>query len=142
MLQVNSTLFFQITNFLALIWILNKLLFRPFLRLVEQREEETRGARTKAEHIMASADLLKGTYETGVSEATSGGMAMSEVHKKAGRTEGERIVDEARTKSAGYITTARVDLQHNLDEVRKQVRGMSVTLAGQMAKKILGRDPG
>ncbi len=101
LLQVNSTLFFQIVNFLALIWILNKLMFRPFLELVERRKEETEGTRKKAEDIMDHAESVKGTYDAGISEATSAAAALSEVQRKAGREEGERIMDEARTRQLG-----------------------------------------
>jgi F-type H+-transporting ATPase subunit b len=140
LLQVNSTLFFQIVNFLLLIWILNKLLFRPFLDLVERRKEETEGTRKKAEDITDRAGRVKGTYEAGMSEAASAGTAMSEVERKAGREEGERMLDEARTSSAGYLTSSRKELQAGLDEVRKQIAVLSADLAGHMARKILGRN--
>jgi F-type H+-transporting ATPase subunit b len=140
LLQVNSTLFFQIVNFLLLIWILNKLLFRPFLDLVERRKEETEGARKKAQDLMDHADSVKGTYDAGMSEAASAAAAMSDAQKKAGREEGERIMGEARTSSAAYLDVARTELQAGLDSVRKQVAVLSAELAGEMARKILGRN--
>jgi F-type H+-transporting ATPase subunit b len=140
LLQVNSTLFFQIVNFLLLIWILNKLMFRPFLDLVERRKEETEGTRKKAEDITDHAEGVKGTYDAGIAEATSAAAAMSEAQRKAGREEGERILDEARSSSAGYLSSSRKELQAGLDEVRKQITGLSADLAGQMARKILGRN--
>jgi len=140
MLQVNSTLFFQIGNFLALIWILNKLMFRPFLELVERRKEETDGARKKAEDIMDRAESVKGSYDEGISAANSEAGALSEVQRKAGREESERILDEARADSAGVLASSRQDLQAGLTEVRKQIAGLSVELAGEMTRKILGRN--
>jgi len=142
MLQVNSTLFVQIANFLALIWILNRLMFKPFLKLVERRQEETEGARKKAEDTMSHAENVKGTYESGISEATAAAAALSDVQKKAGRSKGERILDEDRAESSGYLTGARRELQEGLHEVRKQMTGISTDLAGVMARKILGRDAG
>ena len=140
MLQVNSTLFFQIGNFLALIWILNKLMFRPFLELVERRKEVTDGARKKAEDIMDRAESVKGSYDEGISAANSEAGALSEVQRKAGREESERIMDEARANSAGFLASSRQDLQAGLTEVRKQIAGLSVELAGEMTRKILGRN--
>lgn len=140
LLQVNSTLFFQIVNFLLLIWILNKLMFRPFLDLVERRKEETEGTRKKAEDIMDRAESVKGSYDEGISAANSEAGALSEVERKAGREESERILDGARADSAGYLTSTRGELQAGLSEVRKQIAGLSVELAGEMARKILGRN--
>ena len=140
MLQVNSTLFFQIGNFLALIWILNKLMFRPFLELVERRKQETDGTRKKAEDIMDRAESVKGSYDEGISAANSEAGALSEVQRKAGREESERILDEARADSEGYLTSSRRELQAGLSEARKRIAGISVELAGEMAGKILGRN--
>lgn len=142
MLQVNSTLFVQLANFLALIWILNRLLFKPFLALVERRKEETEGAQKKAEEALSHAGSVRGTYESGISEATAQAAALSEEQKKAGRSEGGRIVEEARAQSSGYLTTARKGLQEGLDEVRDQMAGISAGLAREMTRKILGRDAG
>ena len=142
MLQVNSTLFFQLANFLALIWILNRLLFKPFLVLIERRKEETEGARKKAEDAISHAENVRGTYEAGISEATAAAAAVNEGQKKAGRSEGAGIVEEARARSAGYLTATRKELQVSLDEVRNQMAGISAGLAREMTRKILGRDAG
>jgi F-type H+-transporting ATPase subunit b len=138
LLQINSTLFFQIVNFLLLIWILNKLMFRPFLDLVERRKEETQGTRKKAEDIMDRAESVKGTYNASMSEAASEAAVLSESQKKAGREEGERIMGEARSSSAAYLDNARQELRTGLDQVRKQLVGQSAELAGEIARKILG----
>ena len=74
MLQLNSTLFLQIINFLLLMWILNRLIFRPFLKMVEEREAKTLGARTQAGDLTVEAEDLKKKYESGVSESTSKGV--------------------------------------------------------------------
>lgn len=140
LLQVNSTLFFQIVNFLVLIWILNRILFRPFLDLLERRKEETDGTRKKAEDIADHAEYLKGTYHSNVAEATAAAAAISEAQRKEGRGESERIRDAARTSSSEYLTGSRRELQAGLDEVRKQLAGLSADLAGEMARKILGRN--
>lgn len=139
MLQVNSTLFFQIGNFLALIWILNKLIFRPFLDLVERRKEETEGTRKKAEETMDRAESVRGTYDAGICTANAEAAALTDAQRKAGREEGDRILDEARTNSAAYLAGARRELEAGLHEVRKQITTLSVELAREMAGKILGR---
>lgn len=140
LLQVNSTLFFQIVNFLVLIWILNKLLFRPFLDLVERRKEETEGTIKKADDTMNHVEYLKGTYNSNISEVTSAAAAMSEAERRAGRGEAERMLDEARASSAGYLANSRKELQAGMLEERKQIAGITIDLAGEMARKILGRN--
>lgn len=139
LLQINSTLFFQIVNFLVLIWILNRLMFRPFLDLVARRREETEGTRKKAEDMTEHAESLKNTYNSNIAEATSAAAAIVDVQRKEGRGDGDRMLNEARNRSAGYLASSRGELQAEMDEMRKQITGLSTDLAGEMVRKILGR---
>lgn len=139
MLQIDSTLFLQIVNFLFLVWILNRLLFRPFLKVVEERVERTRGARTQAEDLAVKAEDLKGQYESGVSEATSQGGSYKEAQIRAGQSDSEKIVGEARMKNSDHIGSVRRELQASVDEARKELVQDSINLAKEMTEKILGR---
>ena len=51
LLTVNKTVFFQIIIFLAAIFILNKLVFKPFLNLIDKRVKLTRGAIEEANEL-------------------------------------------------------------------------------------------
>ena len=139
MLQLNSTVFLQIVNFLLLLWILNRLIFRPFLKVVEEREERTRGARSQADDLAVKSEDLKGKYESGVSEATSQGVSYKEAQIRAGQTNGEKIVGEARMKNSDHIGSARRELQASVDEARKELAQVSINLSKEMTEKILGR---
>ena len=140
MLQLNSTLFLQIINFLLLMWILNRLIFRPFLKMVEEREAKTLGARTQAGDLTVEAEDLKKKYESGVSEATSQGVSSKEMQRREGQSIGEGIVNETRTKSSDYISNARRDLEASVSEVRKELVQLSISFSEEMTGKILGRD--
>ncbi|MCK5012034.1 MAG: ATP synthase F0 subunit B [Deltaproteobacteria bacterium] len=140
MLQLNSTLFLQIINFLLLMWILNRLIFRPFLKMVEEREAKTLGARTQAGDLTVEAEDLKKKYESGVSEATSQGVSSKEMQRREGQSMGEGIVSETRTKSSDYISNARRDLEASVSEVRKELVQLSINFSEEMTGKILGRD--
>ncbi len=142
MLQIDSTLFLQIVNFLLLLWILNRLLFRPFLKVVEEREERTRGARSQADDLTVKAGDLKGKHESGVSEATSQGGSYKEEQIRAGHSDSEKIVGEARIKNSDHIGSARRDLQASVDEARKELVQDSIKLSKEMTEKLLGRSIG
>jgi F-type H+-transporting ATPase subunit b len=142
MLQIDSTLLLQIVNFLLLVWILNRLLFRPFLNVVEERVERTRGVRTQAEALAVKSEDLKEKYESGVSEATSQGGSYKEEQIRAGQSDSEKIVGEARIKNSDHIGSVRRELQASVDEARKELVQDSVKLAKEMTEKILGRSIG
>lgn len=140
MLQINSTLFFQIVNFLLLVWILNRLIFRPFLRVIEEREKKTLGARTQASDLELQAKDLKEKHESGMSEARSRGLSEKEVIRGQGKAKGERILGEARLKSSDCISSARRELEASVKEARRELVQLSIGYSQEMAAKILGRN--
>jgi len=140
MLQINGTLFFQIINFLLLMWILNRLLFRPFLRVAEEREEKTQGARARADDLAVKAEALKGHYESGMSEAASQGVSYKDAQIREGRSVSEGIVHEAEITRSGHIESARRELEARVSAVRKELIALSISFSREMTGKILGRD--
>ncbi len=52
MLDINKWFFVQLANFLLLLIILNIILFKPFLRLFKEREDNTKGALDSAKTII------------------------------------------------------------------------------------------
>lgn len=140
MLQINSTLFFQIVNFLLLVWILNRLIFRPFLRVIEEREKKTLGARTQASDLELQAKDLKEKHESGMSEARSRGLSEKEVIRGQGKAKGERILGEARLKSVDHISSMKRELEASVKEARRELVQLSISHSQEMAAKILGRN--
>jgi F-type H+-transporting ATPase subunit b len=121
-------------------WILNRLIFRPFLKMVEEREANTLGARTQAGDLTGEAEDLKKKYESGVSEATSQGASYKEIQRREGLSVGEKIVDEARIKCSDHISSVRKELEASVTEVRKELVQLSMGFSKEMTEKILRRD--
>jgi len=140
MLQINSTLLFQLVNFLLLVWILNRLIFRPFLKVIEEREERTIGARNKASDLTVQADDLEKEYEAEVSEARSHGLSEKEAMRIQGQVKRNKILGEARLKSADHISSARKELEANMEEARRELTQLSISHSKEMAAKVLGRN--
>ncbi len=90
--------------------------------------------------MAVKSEDLKGKYESGVSEATSQGGSYKEAQIRAGQTDGEKVVGEARVKSSDHIGSARRELQASVDEARKELEQDSINLSKEMTEKILGRN--
>lgn len=58
-----STFFLEIINFLILVWILQKLFYRPVRRLIEQRQQLINHSLAQAEQMRQEALELKKNYE-------------------------------------------------------------------------------
>ncbi|MBW2324509.1 MAG: ATP synthase F0 subunit B [Deltaproteobacteria bacterium] len=56
MISINATLIVQIINFLVLIWILNRILFRPIFKIVEERKSVIQSSRAEIERLKSEAE--------------------------------------------------------------------------------------
>jgi F-type H+-transporting ATPase subunit b len=138
-LQINATLFFQVVNFIVLVWILNRILFRPFVRVVQDREERTEGARARGARLEGEAGRLREEYDTEVSRLSALGASEVDGLRQKGRTEGEGLVEEARQRSLEEVRRTRQDLASSTEQVSGELKDLSRRLSRQVAEKVLGR---
>ncbi len=139
MLQINATLFFQIVNFIALVWILDRILFRAFVKVAQQREEKTEGARARGASLEREADRLREGYGAEISRAGAFGASEADGLRQRGRAEGGGITEGARQRSLEEVRMARQELAASTERVRGELKDLSRRLSGQMAEKVLGR---
>lgn len=105
------TLFFaQIVNFLIIFWLLKKFLYKPVLKLLEER-------RTKIEDGLKNADKAAKLLEDTVQKE-------GEVLRKA-QTEAKKLLDEARAERDSTLRQAEEDTKKKieimLNDARKQI---------------------
>ena len=54
---------FEIVNFLVLVWLLHRLLYRPVLAMIQRRRDEIAAQARQAEARQAEAEQRKAEYE-------------------------------------------------------------------------------
>ncbi|HWQ12793.1 MAG TPA: hypothetical protein VNL77_08335, partial [Roseiflexaceae bacterium] len=54
---------FEIVNFLVLVWLLHRLLYRPVLAMIQRRRDEIAASTQAAEALRAEAEQLKAEYD-------------------------------------------------------------------------------
>jgi len=63
MISLDLSVVYQIVLFLVLCFVLSKVLFRPYLKLLEEREGKTAGARQDTDKLEREGARLKTLYE-------------------------------------------------------------------------------
>lgn len=58
-----TTFVLEMLNFLVLVWILKRFLYRPVLAILDARQARIRQESAKAEKMLADADILREQYE-------------------------------------------------------------------------------
>lgn len=140
LLSVNYTVFIQIVIFLIAIYILNKLIFKPFLGLVDRRDKLTRGAIEEAHELEEKVKAIIEEYDTKLHEART--LAIEERNKliQEGQNVAQEILGEARNETGALLDEAKVKLEADTKEIKEKIKGDIDGLAGEIATKVLGKE--
>ena len=132
-------LFTMMALFVALIFPVNALLFRPIFRVLDERDERIAGNRRRAEALSTRANEALGRYERAVREVRED----AERTRKATLEEARRASAErgaaARSEADGEIARSRAEIAGALGDARTQLRAGADDLARIAAERILGR---
>ena len=134
------TFVLQMVAFAALVLILKPLLFEPLMKLFEERERRTEGAKLLARRMDERAGELLRRYEA---ELETVRRAAAEEREKL-RAEGQRleaqIVAEARTAAARLVEDGRKTLELEKKSLRAELFARAGDIARDIAARVLGRE--
>jgi len=135
----NETLFFQIGIFLFTFIVLNFLVFRPVLRLIDRRKALTVGAEHDAEVLQEKTQAMMDTHQQKLQEARVQGLSLKEKSKKEGEAEAATISTQAQREHEAALEKTRAEISQQSKEAQLKLRSLSRDLSREMAEKLLGR---
>jgi len=139
-LDFDLTFVVHMVAFSALVLILKPLLFDPMMKLFEERERRTEGAKLMARKMDERAGELLTRYET---ELESVRRAAAEEREKL-RSEGQRlearIIAEARAAAAKVLDEGKLKLESDKKALQAELQGRSQQIAHDIASRVLGRE--
>lgn len=131
-----TTLVFEIINFLVLVWLLSRLLYKPLRRAIVEREAALRAERERTQTLLAETEALKREWEQKNRELVGiADKVRSEALADAVAEQG-RMLTRAREEAAAERSKAERLLQAERAAAEQWVRSAAIErstdLAGQM----------
>ncbi|MGH7890227.1 MAG: ATP synthase F0 subunit B [Thermodesulfobacteriota bacterium] len=139
-LSVDKTLIIQIIIFVAAIFILNSLLFKPLLELLGRREKLTSGTIEEAKQLGEKVEQIINEYKMKLNEARSLAMEERNEIRRHAQTAYEDAVKKAREEAQAVMEESKVRLQSETKEIKEKVRSDIAVLARDMVSRILGKE--
>lgn len=139
MISLDYSFIYQVLLFLVLWAVLTKLLFRPYLQLLEDRERKTAGTLHESMELEREGARLKAQYQEKIASAEAAGRAAKEAVVEQARQQCERLLAQARQEAALTLEGVRRELQIQLERERGLAEAEADILAREMVSKILGR---
>jgi F-type H+-transporting ATPase subunit b len=142
MISLDYSVFYQVILFVVLWVILGKILFRPYLNLLEERERRTIGTQHASTDLEHEGARLRAQYEEKIAQAQAAGHAAKEAILQEARQQRERVLMQAREEAMGVLESVRQEVESQLQKERQLAAAEVRTIGQDMASKILGRQVG
>ncbi len=139
MVNIDSTLFIQLVLFLLLIWILNQVLYKPLLRIMDRRKEILDKAQEEVKTVQETIDRRVAEYEEKIRAAKMEAMGQKGDLAKEGAEAAKAITDKAKAEIAVMMGEFQAKLEKELAAAREVLRNQSVRISSEIAEKVLGR---
>ena len=139
MVELNSTLFIQIVNFIFLIFILNQLLYKPIIRVVNERKQLVSDAQEEANRLGQSVEQKTAEYEEKLKYAQKESAVVREQLKNEGSEQAKAIMQEATREVAGIVDEFKGKIADEQEKARQVLRKKTQKIAAEISEKILGR---
>ncbi len=140
MISVDWTLGLQFVNFIILLIILNKMLYRPLMKVLAERREAIDGSHARAKDLEEGIEEKMQRYQQQLSDAKKVANEERNKLKKAAGEEEAVLLAEANGKASVRLQAIKAKVADEASDASKTLKSEAETLAGQIATKVLGRE--
>lgn len=136
---IPGLLFIQGVIFLFVLWFLGRVLFRPILKILQEREEKTEGFLNQADEAGKRAEKTLEQYNEKFRQAKKEALDLKRKLVLEGTEQKEAIFNQAKKEARGFLEEMRGNIAKEAEATRKTLRQQVESLGQIMAEKALGR---
>jgi len=133
----DGTLFLHVAMILAMIWILNRTLYRPINRIIESREANKGGHSTEAEKILKETDEKETRYNREMLDTRSKGYELIEKEQKKATADRDKKLAEAKAEIAEKFEQGKAELEKQVADAHAGLGTEAEKIADSIAANIL-----
>ena len=139
MISVDYSIFVQMANFIALIFIMNAILYKPIRKILIERKKKIQGYKEGIEGLQRDASESEQSFQAKISEARGQGVQEKEALKQTGQEEEKRLISEINQKAQAELETVRSQIAKDAEDARRGLEKEIKVFSAAIAEKILGR---
>ncbi len=138
LITINATLPLQILHFIILMFILNRILFRPTMKVIDDRRLFINQKNQELERIKKEIEELKSKFLRMEEEAKRKASYERAQIREEGIKEAEKILQESRNQVSLIKQEAEKKIEEELKKVRPLLAKQAKTVAEEIMQKIVG----
>ena len=144
LISFDKSLIVQGINFLLLLIVLHRILYKPLVAKMQERTSAIQKALEEAQHARAEAARQQEENAARLRSAYQEAAAIREQALKEAGEEQRKLVESAQAEARRLVETARAqtdaDIRRAREELRREVAGLAVSVAEKLVRKSL-REP-
>lgn len=140
MVSLDYSLGIQIINFLLLIFILNVLLYKPILGIIDRRKKQFEDSEAEIKRLQETVDQKMAAYEEKLHQAKTAAVEQKNEIIRQGADEAKTVIDAVRAEIPGMMEEFHARMDGEIGAAKNILNDHSRQLSVQIAEKILGRN--
>ncbi len=139
LLKIDKTLIVQLIIFIATIFILNSLLFKPLIGVVEKREKLTTGRIKEAKELEEKVEQIMKEYRAKLDEIRAKAMEERNEIRREAQAAAEDLIGRTHKEAQALLEEARSRLNLETQDIRERIKPEIEVLAREIVLQVLGR---
>jgi F-type H+-transporting ATPase subunit b len=144
LISVDKSLFVQIANFVLLLLILQRLLYKPLLAKMEERSLAIKRSLDEAQAARAQAARQQEENEARLRTAHAEAAAIRDQALREAAEESRKHIEAAQAQSRKLVDDTQAQLQAEVrrarEELRREVADLSVAVAEKLVRRTIRAD--
>lgn len=138
----DGSLIFVLVIFLFLVFVLNRILFRPIGRVLDERQTLIEGAANEARAARRTYEARLAEYESTIRQARAESYKRSEQERAVAVEERRHLIDESKQHAHEQIERAKQEIEQQVAQARKSLESETRQIAERISRTVLGRSVG
>jgi len=138
--SLDYSLGIQIINFVLLIFILNRLLYKPLLGMIDKRKQKFADSEAEIRHLQETVEQQMAAYEEKLRRAKAAAVEEKNEIIRRGAEEARAITDAVRAEIPKLMEQFQVRMGQEIDAAKRILTNQSQKLSIEIAEKVLGRN--
>lgn len=139
MINIDYTIWIQMANFLALMFILNLLLYKPILGIIDRRKKQIQDAEEEIKRLNREVEERMAAYEEKLRLAKMEALEKKLEIIREGTEQGKSFIEAAKGEIPGMMEKFHEEIGKEISDARRILTDQSRGISIEITEKLLGR---
>ena len=138
------TALFTLLNFLAVFFVGKKFLWKPVMKIIQDRQKEIDDMYAEADTSRTNAKALEAEYKEKLSNATETSERIVKEAVARGQSREEEIIRQANQEASHILEKASRDIalekKKAINDAKNEISGLAVAIAGKVMERQINEE--